>query len=235
MEEPEPRKGRRESQDLSAFSGLENPASGCAGPRGGGARGRGAGDDLRPERGPPTAAQRGVWAPAGAHTRTWRRSKPLAHALRAAAAPAPCARAAHRSGSGDGHELYRALRGSQGDDPLEDELLWCAAGREGCTGRSGTAAAAGQRQRHGAVHAHRPPLAMSPPGTHRAHGRMPTRRLHTPDPIRREGDYVTTQKEFIQRRQQEALLDRLERRIGASMRGHMRGQSAAGGALAAQL
>lgn len=52
-----------------------------------------------------------------------------------------------------GHELYRALRGSQGDDPLTDELLW-------------------------------------------------------------DGDFLTSQREFIQKKQEEQLLERLERRMG---------------------
>jgi len=52
-----------------------------------------------------------------------------------------------------GHELYRALRGSQGDDPLNDELLW-------------------------------------------------------------DGDFMTTQREFIQKKQEDEMLQRLERRMG---------------------
>lgn len=52
-----------------------------------------------------------------------------------------------------GHELYRALRGSQGDDPLTDELLW-------------------------------------------------------------DGDFLTSQREFIQKQQEQQLLERLERRMG---------------------
>lgn len=54
-----------------------------------------------------------------------------------------------------GHELYRALRGSQGDDPLTDELLW-------------------------------------------------------------EGDFLVSQREFIQKQQEEQMLERLERRMGRS-------------------
>jgi hypothetical protein len=56
-----------------------------------------------------------------------------------------------------GHELYRALRGSQGDDPLTDELLW-------------------------------------------------------------DGDFLTSQREFIQKKQEEQLLERLERRMGEQQR-----------------
>lgn len=52
-----------------------------------------------------------------------------------------------------GHELYRALRGDKGDDPLADELLW-------------------------------------------------------------EGDFISTQRDFIQRKQEDELLQRLERRMG---------------------
>lgn len=52
-----------------------------------------------------------------------------------------------------GHELYRALRGDKGDDPLADELLW-------------------------------------------------------------EGDFMSTQRDFIQRKQADELLERLERRMG---------------------
>jgi hypothetical protein len=56
-----------------------------------------------------------------------------------------------------GHELYRALRGSQGDDPLTDELPW-------------------------------------------------------------DGDFLTSQREFIQKKQEEQLLERLERRMGEQQR-----------------
>jgi hypothetical protein len=56
-----------------------------------------------------------------------------------------------------GHELYRALRGSQGDDPLTDELLW-------------------------------------------------------------DGDFLTSQREFMQKKQEEQLLERLERRMGEQQR-----------------
>jgi hypothetical protein len=52
-----------------------------------------------------------------------------------------------------GHELYRALRGDKGDDPLADELLW-------------------------------------------------------------EGDFMFTQRDYIQRKQEDELLERLERRMG---------------------
>jgi hypothetical protein len=52
-----------------------------------------------------------------------------------------------------GHELYRALRGDKGDDPLTDELLW-------------------------------------------------------------EGDFMSTQRDFIQKKQEDELLERLERRMG---------------------
>jgi hypothetical protein len=48
----------------------------------------------------------------------------VAAAAAAAAAYIAC-RVPSLSGR-DVHELYRALRGTQGDDPLEDELLWCA-------------------------------------------------------------------------------------------------------------
>ncbi|WIA07983.1 hypothetical protein OEZ85_007455 [Tetradesmus obliquus] len=61
-----------------------------------------------------------------------------------------------------GHELYRALRGSQGDDPLTDELLW-------------------------------------------------------------DGDFLTSQREFIQKKQEEQLLERLERRMGMRAKQHMCG------------
>lgn len=52
-----------------------------------------------------------------------------------------------------GHELYRALRGDKGDDPLTDELLW-------------------------------------------------------------EGDFMSTQRDFIQKKQEDEMLERLERRMG---------------------
>lgn len=52
-----------------------------------------------------------------------------------------------------GRELYRALRGNQGDDPLVDDMLW-------------------------------------------------------------DGDFLTTQREFIQKQQEEQMLERLERRMG---------------------
>jgi hypothetical protein len=54
-----------------------------------------------------------------------------------------------------GHELYRALRGDKGDDPLTDELLW-------------------------------------------------------------EGDFMSTQRDFIQKKQEDEMLERLERRMGES-------------------
>eukprot|EP00878_Enallax_costatus_P035868 GHUV01040109.1.p3 GENE.GHUV01040109.1~~GHUV01040109.1.p3 ORF type:complete len:103 (+),score=22.91 GHUV01040109.1:1405-1713(+) len=50
-------------------------------------------------------------------------------------------------------ELYRALRGTQGDDPLADDMLW-------------------------------------------------------------DGDFLTSQREFIQKQQEEQMLERLERRMG---------------------
>ncbi|KAF8072369.1 NaCP60E [Scenedesmus sp. PABB004] len=53
------------------------------------------------------------------------------------------------------HELYRAMRGSQADDPLTDPLLW-------------------------------------------------------------DGDFLTSQREFITKKQEEAMLARLERRMGAA-------------------
>jgi hypothetical protein len=52
-----------------------------------------------------------------------------------------------------GHELYKALRGDNADDPLADELLW-------------------------------------------------------------EGDFMSTQRDFIQKKQEDELLERLERRMG---------------------
>jgi hypothetical protein len=57
-----------------------------------------------------------------------------------------------------GRELYRALRGAQGNDPLTDELLW-------------------------------------------------------------DGDFMASQREFMQKKQEEALLERLERRMGACAEG----------------
>lgn len=55
-----------------------------------------------------------------------------------------------------GRELYRALRGDKGADPLADELLW-------------------------------------------------------------EGDFMSTQREFIQKKQEDELLERLERRLGKQL------------------
>lgn len=70
-----------------------------------------------------------------------------------------------------GHELYRALRGDKGDDPLADELLW-------------------------------------------------------------EGDFMSTQREFIQKKQEDELLERLERRLGkflCPMHAHVTSQHSAAG------
>jgi hypothetical protein len=61
-----------------------------------------------------------------------------------------------------GHELYRALRGDKGADPLADELLW-------------------------------------------------------------EGDFMLTQREFIQKKQEDELLERLERRLGKQLCGGVLG------------
>jgi hypothetical protein len=57
---------------------------------------------------------------------------------------------------GPNRELYRALRGSKGDDPFEDEILW-------------------------------------------------------------EGDFISTQREFLQKKEEEKLLERLQRRMGKNI------------------
>jgi hypothetical protein len=57
-----------------------------------------------------------------------------------------------------GHELYRALRGDKGANPLADELLW-------------------------------------------------------------EGDFMSAQRDFIKKKQEDELLERLERRLGEQLSG----------------